>query len=74
MQKGYHNFDGWLGFIIGDKIFVDFSKYTFEESISRLKKQILLLNSNNDRTKPALMKEPKIETNINIQILFFTLK
>ncbi len=40
MQSGYHHVKGWLGIIIGDKIFVDFTKYSFGDSISRLKKQI----------------------------------
>ena len=30
---GYGSIDGWLGFIIGDKIFIDFTKYEFEDSI-----------------------------------------
>ena len=42
MQPGYHSVKGWLGFIIGDKIFVDFSKYSFEDSFKRLVKQIRL--------------------------------
>jgi hypothetical protein len=58
MQKGYHNVDGWLGFIIGDKIFVDFSKYSFEDSILRLKKQINLLGNHDDIIKHALKREP----------------
>ena len=43
MQKGYHNVDGWLGFIIGDKIFVDFTKYSFEDSMNRLTNQINMI-------------------------------
>jgi hypothetical protein len=42
MQKGYHSVDGWLGFIIGDKIFVDFTKYTLDDSLNKLKSQIKL--------------------------------
>ena len=52
MQKGYHNVNGWLGFIIGDKIFIDFSKYSFEESVKRLKNQINLIT--NDKKAVAL--------------------
>ena len=40
MQKGYHNVTGWLGIIMGVKIFIDFTKYPFEESVRRLKKEI----------------------------------
>jgi hypothetical protein len=43
MQAGYNNVSGWLGIIMGDKIFVDFCKYEFNESMSRLKKQIELI-------------------------------
>ena len=32
MKKGYGNVDGWLGFIIGDKIFIDFTKYEYDDS------------------------------------------
>ena len=45
MQKGYHNVDGWLGFIIGDKIFIDFTKYSFEDSLTRLKNQINMITN-----------------------------
>ena len=39
-EKGYENVKGWLGLIIGDKIFVNFTKYSFDESIRRLKNEI----------------------------------
>ena len=45
MQTGYQNVSGWLGIIIGDKIFVDFTKYSMDESTTRLIKQIQLINS-----------------------------
>ena len=48
MQSGYSNVRGWLGIIISDKIFVDFSKYSPEESMSRLLKQIQLNKKNGD--------------------------
>ena len=55
MQKGYHQVDGWLGIIIGDKIFVDFSKYELEDCVNRLKKQLTLLqaSSNQSSANPA---------------------
>ncbi len=40
LEKGYENVKGWLGLIIGDKIFVNFTKYSFDESIRRLKNEI----------------------------------
>ncbi|RMZ96525.1 hypothetical protein BpHYR1_008771 [Brachionus plicatilis] len=39
MQKNYAP-DGWLGIILGTKIFVNFSKYPFDECIKRLKLEI----------------------------------
>lgn len=55
MQAGYQNTKGWLGIIMGDKIFVDFTKYSFDESMSRLIKQIQL-NTNPNET-PSLEKK-----------------
>ena len=40
MQKGYENVTGWLGIIMGDKIFVHFMKYEFPECMRRLKGEI----------------------------------
>jgi len=40
MQHGFENPQGWLGLIMGDKIFVNFMKYDFVESIRRLKSEI----------------------------------
>ena len=47
LQSGYANVEGWLGFIISDKIFIDFTKYKFEDAMNRLLKQIMLNNSSN---------------------------
>ena len=59
MQPEYYKVSGWLGIIIGDKIFVDFTKYTFEQSMKRLKNQInLLLDKNNNvDSKSMIFKE-----------------
>ena len=40
MQKGYESVSGWLGIIMGDKIFVNFMKYSFEECMKRLKSEV----------------------------------
>ena len=40
MQKGYENVQGWLGIIMGDKIFVNFTKYDHVECLRRLKHEI----------------------------------
>ncbi len=42
MQKGYGNVRGWLGMIIMDLIFIDFSKYEFDIAIEKLLNQIKL--------------------------------
>lgn len=42
MQSGYENADGWMGIIMGDKIFVNFTKYSFEECIRRLLQETAL--------------------------------
>jgi hypothetical protein len=42
MQEGYERVDGWLGMIIGDKIYISFIKYKFEESVQRLLHEISL--------------------------------
>jgi hypothetical protein len=39
MQKSFKP-DGWLGLILGSKIFIDFTKYEFEECFRRLKNEI----------------------------------
>lgn len=31
--KGYGNVGGWLGLIMGDKMFIDFTKYKYDECI-----------------------------------------
>ena len=40
MQDGYENVKGWLGIIMGDKIFINFSKYEFEKCMSKLKREL----------------------------------
>jgi hypothetical protein len=40
MQKGYENVQGWLGIIMGDKIFINFTKYDHAECLRRLKQEV----------------------------------
>lgn len=40
MEKGYEDVKGWLGIIMSDKIFINFTKYAYEECIRRLKNEI----------------------------------
>jgi transcriptional regulator NrdR family protein len=39
LQKSFHP-DGWLGFMLGSKIYIDYTKYSFEECSSRLQKEL----------------------------------
>lgn len=45
MEKGYENVKGWLGIIISDKIFINFTKYDHDECMRRLLNEIKSLNS-----------------------------
>ena len=56
MQKGYHGVDGWLGFIIGDKIFIDFTKYEFDECVKRLLNQMGKMNEKNEENSFGFSK------------------
>lgn len=40
MQSGYETVKGWLGIIMGDKIFINFTKYEHDECIRRLMHEI----------------------------------
>ncbi len=52
LQNSYRP-DGWLGFILGSKIYIDFTKYSFEECSSRLQKE--LKNIHDDHTALSTM-------------------
>jgi hypothetical protein len=54
MQKNYQP-DGWLGIILGSKIFVDFTKYSFDECTQRLMKEI------NNLVKLKLLNHFRVE-------------
>jgi len=52
MESGYENVKGWLGIIMGDKIFINFTKYELEECFRRLKQE-LDLNLNKKINTPV---------------------
>ena len=60
MQKGYGQMKGWLGFIMGDKIYIDFSKYEFDACIQKLKNELDALLCNTEKTSDATLKQDKI--------------
>lgn len=47
MQDNYKP-DGWLGFILGAKMFVNFTKYSFEECSKRLQNELSKLVPSNE--------------------------
>lgn len=49
LQKDYKP-DGWLGIILGSKMFINFLKYDFEECIRRLRNEILNIYKNDQQT------------------------
>ena len=53
MQSGYENVQGWLGIIMGDKIFVNFTKYDYDECIRRLLKELSVLNVHDKTQSPT---------------------
>ena len=56
MQKGYRP-DGWLGIIVGSRIFIDFTKLEFHQATTELKRNLnLILNKQPDT--PAHTKTP----------------
>ena len=62
MQASYRP-DGWLGIILGSKIFIDFNKYEFAECVRRLKKELASTNGvdishNNYVQKPFNISNP----------------
>jgi hypothetical protein len=57
MQKGYENVDGWLGIIMGDKIFVNFNKHPFEKCLALILHEMNLatnLDAKNAQVAPSL--------------------
>ena len=43
IQQDYEDPHGWLGSIMDDRVFINFMKYDFEESLKRLKNEIDLI-------------------------------
>ena len=55
MQEGYERVDGWLGMIIGDKIYINFIKYDFIEAFRRLLHEIhMKVRASNNETTTSL--------------------
>ena len=74
LQKSYRP-DGWLGFILGSKIYIDYTKYSFEECSSRLQKELKNFHDSDTpsttiiNNKPIDKKEIVKNRNLPKQIL-----
>ena len=60
MQSGYEKVKGWLGFIQGDKIFVNFTRYSYDECIRRLRSEL-------KTTHKALTSAPSSSADLQLQ-------
>lgn len=64
MQKNYVP-DGWLGIILGAKIFINFSKYEFDECMRKLKieiKNAVVSNSSTDKENQNDLSKQTVTT------------
>jgi hypothetical protein len=65
LEKGYEKVTGWLGILMGTKIFVDFCKHDFDTAIQLLIKQIKLLNDDKILNNISLNENVKPVTEMN---------
>ena len=56
MQTGYENVQGWLGIIMNDKIYINFSRYELEECFRRLKHELDAYFNTKAESKQCLAK------------------
>ena len=63
LQKNYMP-DGWLGIILGAKIFINFSKYDFDECMRKLKVEIKNVVASTTTTSSANNNNIKPEDSI----------
>jgi len=45
IEQDYEDPKGWLGYIMDDRVFINFTKHDFEESLNRLKNEIDLIRN-----------------------------
>jgi hypothetical protein len=57
-----------LGIILGSKIYIDFTKYNFEECIRRLKQEIIQINNQNILTANDSISKDPVKNNNNSSI------
>ena len=56
---------GWLGLILGSKIYIDFTRYEFEECITRVKKELKQHLSSSNFKENSVSLENSNNNNIN---------
>ncbi|CAF0847844.1 unnamed protein product [Brachionus calyciflorus] len=61
LQKGYRP-NGWLGIILGTRIFIDFTKYDFEKAMFEVNRNLTLIKYNLNKTKIEIDKTDQIES------------
>ena len=62
MEKNYGSVGGWLGLVIGDKIFVDYIKHSFDESMRRLIFELEKIQQHINITSSPLLKNTSAPT------------
>ncbi|RNA07786.1 hypothetical protein BpHYR1_034465, partial [Brachionus plicatilis] len=62
LQKGYRP-NGWLGIILGTKIFIDFSKYDFEKALFEVNRNLSLIKSSLNKAEIETVKSDQTESN-----------
>jgi hypothetical protein len=67
MRKGYRP-DGWLGFMIGSRMYIDFGRYDFKTACEKLMTEISLQRR---QTKPTIRVDP-LDHEKPIEALFIT--
>jgi hypothetical protein len=63
MQQDYEDPHGWLGSIMDDRVFINFMKYDFEESLNRLKNEIDLIKRGQVKNLAKLTESNKNNPN-----------
>ena len=68
LEKAYKP-DGWLGLILGSKIYINFTKNDFDECIKRLIKEVIQLNKSIGDAKGKRTLDNKIKQPIEKEVI-----
>jgi len=61
--------DGWLGFIVGSRMYIDFGKYEFDEAMNLLNNEIQLQKKNRKSTKVSARQDDFNEIHIRVDLI-----